>query len=107
MDQDIDEVTEVDPYQGLRDAVKAKAGATGKYFDMLNPSEKKDVIEFVAWLKTTAMSAASTNSYKSYVTKALLKSDGRLAGDPTNDEKSGVRKFLVWLDSKDPSSEEE
>jgi hypothetical protein len=107
MSEYTDESITEDPYAALRSSVKTTAGNTGKYFEMLTVDEKSNVTAFISWLKTTTMSAASVNSYKSYVTKALLKSTGRLDGDLTNDEKSGVRKFLGWVDATTVSTDHE
>jgi hypothetical protein len=80
---------------------QAKSGSNrSELFDQLDPEQKADVLEFVEWLHTTDMATSSVSSYKSYVTKAMLKADGKIDGELTNDEKSGVRKFAAWFATK-------
>lgn len=88
-------------YENLFEAAKTSAGSTSKYFEMLTADQKRDVLEFIEWLKTTDMSVNSVNSYKSYIVKSMLKADGKLEGKLTNDEKSGVRKFNAWFKTQD------
>lgn len=84
-------------YEELQAAVKSAAGGGSKNFDRLSPEQKADVLEFVEWLPSTGMTNNTVNSYKSYVTKALLKMDGVIEEPLTNDEKSGARKFLDFI----------
>jgi hypothetical protein len=84
-------------YEDLFESVEiTSTSKTSPNFDRLTADEKKDVIEFIEWLSTTTMTKNSVNSYKSNMTKALLKHRGVIAGELTNDEKSAVRKFKAW-----------
>ena len=96
-----EEVVEESPYQHLFALVSKTGGQSrSKLFDQLLADEKKDLLEFVEWLGTTSMTQNSVNSYKSYVIKMMLKARGVLTEAPTNDEKSGGRKFEAWHASK-------
>lgn len=87
-------------YEALQEAVKLSgSNGGGENFDLLTADEKADVLAFIEWLKTTTMSSNSVNSYKSYVTIGMLKIRGVLEGKLTNDQKSGVRKFMAWYKS--------
>lgn len=90
-------------YEELVEAAKTSSQGGSKNFDLLDPEAKADVIAFVEFLETTTMSKNTVNSYKSYVTKAILKSNGTIEGELTNDEKSATRKFIAWLKSRSES----
>jgi hypothetical protein len=67
----------------------------GKYEAMLDADTRAVLDEFVEWLdgrhtKNTA------NSYKSYVAKALALPNEKLSSD----QKSGIRKFKEFLESR-------
>ena len=84
-------------YEDLFKSVESSsASKTSPNFDRLTADEKRDVIEFIEWLSTTSMTKNSVNSYKSNITKALLKFRGVVDGELSNDEKSAVRKFKAW-----------
>jgi hypothetical protein len=71
------------------------SSSRSKNFELLDAEQKQDVTEFVAWLESnTSFSKNSINSYKSYITKAIV--------DPTNltnDQKSAIRKFQEFMNS--------
>jgi hypothetical protein len=83
-----------DPYEALRAQVAKSASAKSANFEKLTAAQQQDVLGFVKHLEGLGWTKATIASYKSYVVCAL-------AGEElTNDRKSGMRKFLGWLDSK-------
>ena len=68
-------------------------------FTQLTPLQQKQVTGFLAWFRTQPVEKSSVSSYKSYVCKGILKNDGVLTEDLTKSEKSGMKKFLFWLDT--------
>ena len=80
---------------------KSGSGSRSELFKLLEPDQKSDVLQFVEWMNTsTSFTQNSKNSYKSYVIKGMLKADGKLADELTNDEKSGLRKFEEFVTTK-------
>ena len=88
----------------MYDKTRAALGSAGteksELFKQLRPEEQADVTAFLQWLAATGdVQAGSVPSYKSYVCNGILKDDDRKSGELTKSEKSGMKKFIYWLDN--------
>lgn len=82
-------------YDIMFESVKSTSSRS-KNFEQLDAQQKQDVLDFVEYLKSNSdFSTNSINSYKSYITKAMLDSKNL-----TNDQKSAVRKFQEFMSKK-------
>lgn len=89
----------MDNLDNLRKAVQSTSKHS-KSFELLKADEREQVLNWIKELQTAQTLTNNTiNSYKSYITKALLKV--RKGEKLTNDEKSATRKFLSFLDKQD------
>jgi peptidoglycan hydrolase-like protein with peptidoglycan-binding domain len=86
-------------YEEMFESAKSGSGSRSENFNLLSADQKTDVLGFVEWLKGQ-FTQNSVNSYKSHITRAMLKTAGVIDGDLTNDEKSAVRKFQEYLNQK-------
>lgn len=82
-----------DDFEGLWERAESAKG--GKYISKLSPSQLKVLDEFSASL-VGVMTEASIKSYRSYIAKAIVLPSQKL----TNDQKSAVRKFRSWIQSR-------
>jgi hypothetical protein len=84
-------------YEDLFESVEITSNVSrSSNFDKLSIEQQHDVTDFVSYLKNhTSFTQNSVNSYKSNITKALLKFEDNI--ELTNDEKSAVRKFKKFM----------
>lgn len=86
-----------DEFQSLWDRAGSSAGASGKYEAQLKPSHIQLLDEFVDWLRKSDNKKDSTsNSYRSYVAKAIALPEAKL----TSDQKSATKAFARFMSQR-------
>ena len=93
-------MSDQDEFQSLWDRAGDSAGASGKYEAMLKEGHIKLLDEFVDWLrKHDSKKDSTSNSYRSYVAKAIALPDAKLTSDQKSATKAFAR-FLTWRNKK-------
>lgn len=89
-------MSDQDEFKSLWARVGSSTGATGKYEAQLKPETVKILDEFVDWLRKHDNKKDSTsNSYRSYVAKAIALPDSKLNSDQ-NSAVNAFQRFWSW-----------
>jgi len=75
---------------------RAESSKSGKYISQLSARHLQLLDQFTSEVLVKEHSEASTKSYRSYIAKAIVLPHVPL----TNDQKSAVRKFKIWMQSR-------